>query len=68
VIALNESRLKRLLSHYVRYDHQDRGHLGVHKETPDGRICPADPTLFFPVRDWVDCITVTTELREVLVN
>jgi putative transposase len=37
VIALNESHLKRLLSDYVRYYHQDRTHLGLSKETPTGR-------------------------------
>ncbi len=38
VIALNEVRLRRLLSHYVRYYHEDRTHLGLKKETPTGRI------------------------------
>jgi putative transposase len=38
VIAFNESHLKRLLSDYVRYYHEDRTHLGLHKETPDGRL------------------------------
>jgi hypothetical protein len=28
---------KRLLSEYVRYYHEDRTHLGLHKETPAGR-------------------------------
>ena len=37
VIALNESHLKRLLSDYVRYYHDDRTHLGLEKETPNGR-------------------------------
>jgi hypothetical protein len=38
VIALNESHLKRLLSDYVRYYHDDRTHLGLKKETPGARI------------------------------
>jgi putative transposase len=38
VIVLNERHLKRLLSEYVRYYHQDRTHLGLRKETPGGRI------------------------------
>ena len=38
VIALNEQHLKRLLSEYVRYYHEDRTHLGLEKETPGGRI------------------------------
>jgi len=37
VIALNEKHLKRLLSEYVRYYHEDRTHLGLNKETPGGR-------------------------------
>jgi len=38
VIAVNERHLKRLLSEYVRYYHEDRTHLGLGKGTPDGRI------------------------------
>src|ERR1700693_4405250 len=37
VIALNEAHLRRLLSDYVRYYHEDRTHLGLRKETPTGR-------------------------------
>ena len=38
VIAVNERHLKRLLSEYVRYYHDDRTHLGLSKETPCGRV------------------------------
>ena len=38
IIAVNECHLKRLLSEYVRYYHEDRTHLGLGKETPDSRI------------------------------
>lgn len=38
IIAVNEKHLKRLLSEYVRYYHEDRTHLGLGKGTPDGRI------------------------------
>ena len=38
VIVLNERHLKRLLSEYVRYYHEDRTHLGLNKETPGCRI------------------------------
>ncbi len=38
VIVLNERHLKRLLSEYVRYYHEDRTHLGLSKDTPGGRI------------------------------
>ena len=38
VIAVNERHLKRLLSEYVRYYHEERTHLGLRKGTPDYRI------------------------------
>src|SRR5262249_16202738 len=37
VIALNEQHLKRLLSAYARYYHEDRTHLGLGKGTPNNR-------------------------------
>ena len=37
VIALNERYLKRLLSDYISYYHEDRTHLGLGKKTPSGR-------------------------------
>ena len=38
IIALNERHLRRLLSEYVSYYHDDRTHLGLCKQTPGGRI------------------------------
>jgi putative transposase len=38
IIAVNECHLKRLLSKYVRYYHDDRTHLGIDKETPNRRV------------------------------
>jgi putative transposase len=38
IIALDERHLKRLLSEYVRYYHDDRTHLGLGKGTPNRRI------------------------------
>jgi transposase InsO family protein len=38
IIALNARHLKRLLSTYASYYHDDRTHLGLHKETPGRRI------------------------------
>jgi putative transposase len=38
IIAANERHLKRLVSEYIRYYHEDRTHLGLGKETPSGRI------------------------------
>lgn len=43
VIAVNERHLKRLLSAYVRYYHEDRTHLGLGKGTPARRTCSANP-------------------------
>jgi hypothetical protein len=37
VIIPNERHLKRLMSSYVLYDHEDRTHLGVAKDTSAGR-------------------------------
>jgi len=37
VIVLNERHLKRLMSEYVLYYHDDRTHLGLAKDTPAGR-------------------------------
>ena len=37
VIALNERHLRRLMTEYVRYYHDDRTHLGLSKQTPAGR-------------------------------
>jgi putative transposase len=41
VIALNKRHLKRMLSEYVSYYHDDRTHIGLGKRTPDRRT----PTL-----------------------
>ena len=38
IIAVNERHLKRLLSDYVRYYHEDRTHLGLRKQTPGDRV------------------------------
>jgi putative transposase len=38
IVAVNERHLKRLLSEYVSYYHEDRTHLGLGKGTPAGRI------------------------------
>ena len=37
VIAVNEMHLKRLLASYVDYDHGDRIHCGLQKQTPKKR-------------------------------
>src|ERR1700693_5484720 len=36
IIAVDERHLKRRLSEYIRYYHEDRTHLGLGKGTPDG--------------------------------
>src|SRR5664279_5332794 len=38
IILLNERHLKRLMSLYLRYYHEDRTHLGLGKDTPVGRV------------------------------
>jgi transposase InsO family protein len=38
VIAVNERHLKRLLTDYVNYYHEDRTHLGLNKGTPNARV------------------------------
>src|SRR6201984_1453161 len=37
IIAVDERHLKRRLSEYIHYYHEDRTHLGLGKGTPDGR-------------------------------
>lgn len=42
VMVLNEQHLRRLLSEYVRYYHEDRTHLGLGKQTPGDRTRSAE--------------------------
>jgi putative transposase len=42
VIILNERHLKRLVSEYVRYYHEDRTHFGLNKQTPSARTAATD--------------------------
>lgn len=47
VIILDQRHLKRLMTEYVRYYHEDRTHLGLAKDTPSGRpiaVPPAAPS------------------------
>ena len=44
VIVLNERHLKRLMSEYVRYYHDDRTHLALAKGTPAGRKTETNST------------------------
>jgi putative transposase len=43
VIVLNQRQLRRLLKEYVRYYHEDRTHLGLGKDAPDGRVAASAP-------------------------
>jgi putative transposase len=43
VIVVNERHLKRLVSEYLRYYHEDRTHLGLAKDTPAGRRVATRP-------------------------
>jgi hypothetical protein len=38
VIVLNQRHLRRLMKNYIRYYHEDRTHLGLGKDTPEGRV------------------------------
>jgi putative transposase len=38
IIARNERHLKRLLTDYVRYYHEDRTHMGLREQKPGGRL------------------------------
>src|SRR5260370_22339192 len=40
IIAVHERHLKRRLSEYIGYYHEDRTHLGLGKGTPEGRTRP----------------------------
>ena len=42
VVVLNQRHLKRLLKEYVHYYHEDRTHLGLAKDTPDGRLTASE--------------------------
>jgi hypothetical protein len=44
VIILNEGHLKRLMTEYVRYYHDDRTHLGPSNQTPGGRKAELEDT------------------------
>jgi hypothetical protein len=44
-IVFNERHLKRLMAEYVRHYHNDRTHLGIHKQTPAGRKAAKNPTV-----------------------
>jgi hypothetical protein len=68
VIALDERHLKRLLSDYVSYYHDDRTHLGLHKQTPGSRARSVVEVRFSLGDVWAGCITATTELPESVLN
>ena len=56
VIVFNERHLKRLMSEYVRYYHEDRTHLALEKETPMGRVRAGKPDTscqFYPCQSSV---------------
>ena len=61
VIAINQRHLKRLLADYVRYQHEDRTHLGLGKETPHRRTAQRQRESERVVARsvWADCIIAT---------
>jgi putative transposase len=44
IIPLNERHLLRLGHEYICYYHEDRTHIGLHKETPAGRLVESRPS------------------------
>lgn len=44
VVVLNNTHLKNILSSYFQYYHDDRTHLGLEKNTPNGRAVQPKPT------------------------
>lgn len=60
---LNERHLKRVLSDYVRYYHEDGTHLGRNKETPNGRrrLVPTELLIV----GWAACTTAMIAQREI---
>jgi hypothetical protein len=44
VIPINERHLRRPLSKYVTYYHEDRTHFGLGKDTPAGRAATSLPS------------------------
>lgn len=59
VIALNESHLKRLLTSFVRYYHEDRTHCGLQKQTPEMRTRGSGRERWSPGPESVAFIIVT---------
>ena len=44
IIPVNERHLLRLGHEYIRYYHEDRTHIGLHKETPALRLVESQPS------------------------
>jgi putative transposase len=44
VVVLNRAHLHRLLSNFIAYYHEDRCHLGLDKDTPNGREVTPKPS------------------------
>jgi hypothetical protein len=67
VIALHERHLRRLLSDYICYYHEDRTHLGLNKETPAGRARSRDRGAVVSRARLAASSTATIELRNLQV-
>ena len=63
VMVLNQRHLRRLMKNYLRYYHEDRTHLGLGKDTPEGRVVasasPSGSKIISRCPDLVGCITAT---------
>jgi len=69
VIILNERHLQRLMAEYISYYHEDRTHLGLAKDTREGRSVArdsADGSRIQLFARLVACIIVTPWQRKTL--
>jgi len=62
IIAVDERHLKRLLSEYIRYYHEDRTHFGLGKGTPNDRTHTVASGRVLFMCHWAGCTTGTIGL------
>jgi hypothetical protein len=44
VVVLSQHHLVQLVKSYIRYHHEDRCHLGLERDTPEGRPVTSKPS------------------------
>jgi hypothetical protein len=60
IIALKEPHLRRLLSEFVSYYHDDRTHLGLSKKRLAAESAQRRPDEWSPIHDWAVCTIATS--------